>query len=158
MSGSATQLALTPEHWSVRWTYNLRYPAALLCTVLLGGVVVYTANAAVPGEALYPVKTAVLEPMLGAMYRGETGPATWSVMLLQRRVDEVVALQGASVSGERVDDVTQAVGQLQPHIDQVITATRALPVDADPKIRDHAWRAIAAGKEIINAHYSPVQK
>jgi hypothetical protein len=73
--------------WSVRtW---LRIPAiAVLAIFIAMGTGIIGAEAALPGDFLYPVKISITEPLIGALHFSPEAQAQWQVRLLARRARE----------------------------------------------------------------------
>src|SRR6185369_12191975 len=58
----------------------------------VGGVTSYAAAGALPGDAFYPIKVSVIEPMTGALAISPEAKAAWHVSLAETRVREVEEL------------------------------------------------------------------
>jgi hypothetical protein len=73
----------------------LRKPVAALALVLIvgvGGVTSYAAGGSLPGDALYPIKVSVIEPVTGVLAVSSEAKAAWHVALAETRVREVEEL------------------------------------------------------------------
>ena len=77
---------------------------AFAVLLLIGGSgVAYAAEGSVPGNALYKVKVAVIEPVQGALITSPAGQATWHASLASRRLEEATKLAVAN----KLDTETQ---------------------------------------------------
>ncbi|MDB5265817.1 MAG: hypothetical protein JWM39_530 [Parcubacteria group bacterium] len=77
---------------------------AFAVLLLVGGTgVSYAAEGTVPGNTLYPVKVAVIEPIQGALITTAKGQAAWHANLASRRLDEATTLAVAN----KLDPATQ---------------------------------------------------
>jgi hypothetical protein len=75
----------------------LRRPAfALVALVLMlgaaGGGVAYAAEGSLPGDALYSVKVALVEPVQTALIFSPSAKAGWQMTLAERRINEAATL------------------------------------------------------------------
>jgi hypothetical protein len=70
------------------------HPVAALCTLVLcvGIGTSFAADYAVPGQALYSIKTKVNEPILGALATTPSAKADWNAELTTRRLKEAEVL------------------------------------------------------------------
>ena len=86
-SESAPSVGWFAGQFSVR--YWLRIPAiAVLAIFIATGTCAIGAEAALPGDVLYPLKISVTEPIMGAFHLSPESRAAWEVQLLERRVHE----------------------------------------------------------------------
>ena len=90
---------------SYRWlTFAHRPIAAALCLVLIFGTgISYAAASALPGDALYAVKTYVNEPVRVALATSAEAKANVQIELAERRIDEAATLAAEG----RLDSQTQ---------------------------------------------------
>ena len=85
---------------------------ACMIFVLGGGVLAAAAENALPGDPLYTVKVSFTEPILGA-FKGKSKKqeAEWSMLLLERRLDEAESVATTPNAQRRVDPAAKAVGE-----------------------------------------------
>lgn len=90
---------------TVSWFVYLHRPiAAALVLVLISGTgVSFAAESALPGDALYAVKTKVTEPVRVALATGAEAKANVQIDLAERRIEEAATLS----SEGRLDEATQ---------------------------------------------------
>lgn len=74
---------------STRLTYVL---AAFIIFFMTGGSLIYASEKAIPGDALYPVKVAVAEPLRDVVVRKPEKRAAWEAEKAERRLKEAEAL------------------------------------------------------------------
>ncbi|MBX4216123.1 hypothetical protein KW797_04205, partial [Candidatus Parcubacteria bacterium] len=67
-------------------------PILIFIVFLVGGSVAFSAERALPGEALYHWKTDVNEPLGLALTRSKSGKATFAARLAGRRLEEAERL------------------------------------------------------------------
>lgn len=119
-----------------------RFPYALVASavLLLGGGVAYAAHGALPGDPLYPVKVALLEPA-EKTFRPQT-PTDWSITLVHRRLDEADRVASTTPSSKREAraalEVARAAQKVQVNLEALPTASKA--------------QATAAFNETLSAH------
>jgi hypothetical protein len=92
----------SPSHFiSIRsslYSYLSSYPRAvggiaLVLLVLVGTTgVTYASQDALPGDALYPVKVSLVEPIQGALITSPVAQANWQTELTSRRLSEAATL------------------------------------------------------------------
>ncbi len=93
-------------------TFFLKRFVALFSAVLIafstgGGVLVYAAEEALPGDALYSVKVSLSEPAIALFYRTPQAKARWAEKKLERRLREAEKLAlRASVDPEIEETIT----------------------------------------------------
>ncbi len=85
-------------------------PIAILLVLILGGGVSFAAEKAVPGDALYSIKTGVNENVRGAFTVGSESEANWEARLTERRLEEAGKLEAegkldADVEAKLASDV-----------------------------------------------------
>ncbi len=94
--GGAELPATVPSPWSfysfTEWFGQHRLAssvmAALLIVVLGGGGLAYAAEGALPGDALYPAKIALIEPIRGAFFVSPNARARFEAELVATRLAE----------------------------------------------------------------------
>ncbi|MEK6615715.1 MAG: DUF5667 domain-containing protein, partial [Bacteroidota bacterium] len=75
--------------------------AVVLFGVVGGGTLSFAAEAALPGDVLYPVKTGINEPVHRVVLFTPQEKADWDVRLVERRLDEISKLsESNSISPE----------------------------------------------------------
>ena len=84
----------------------------LMLVGAVGGTLSYKANAALPGDLLYPYKTEVNERLEHALARTDTAGATWDISLLKERLDEAQILaQSGRLDARAQTQVTENVNE-----------------------------------------------
>lgn len=88
------------------WTLFLYRPvaASLVLVLVVGSGVSYAAEGALPGDALYTIKTSVNEPVKVALASTAAEKAEVEIELTERRIAEATAL----AADDRLDDATEA--------------------------------------------------
>lgn len=88
------------------WTLFLYRPiaASLVLVLVVGSSVSYAAEGALPGDALYSVKTNINEPVKVALASSAEEKAEVEIELAERRIQEATAL----VADDRLDEITEA--------------------------------------------------
>lgn len=77
--------------------------AALLIVVVSGGTAAYASEDTLPGDALYPVKVGLAEPVQGLFIPDTKGKAEWHAVLAERRIEEGTTL----LASGRLDSATE---------------------------------------------------
>ncbi len=112
--------------------------ALVLLFALCGSGVAYAAENALPGDALYPVKVDITEPLRTVLMRTPKAQAAWQVQLATRRIDETAAL--ANSGRLATTTATALAGEFEAHAAAAggaINGERALnPVEADVTVAD----------------------
>ena len=128
-----------------------RFSYALIASALLifGGGVAYAAHSALPGDPLYPVKVALLEPA-EKTFRAQT-PAAWSITLVNRRLDEADRVASRASPSPKRDaraalEVANAAQKVQVHLER-------LPSPSPSKTE-----AVAAFNETLSAHERTLER
>lgn len=83
------------EHTSViahLWTILSRTMIAACAFVLVGAGASYAAEGSVPGDALYPLKVKIFEPIQSSLSFSDESRAKWETTRAQRRIKEAEAL------------------------------------------------------------------
>lgn len=91
------------------WLAYLRRPASITLAILLiltlsSGGIAYAAERALPGDTLYPIKVAVVEPVRVALAASPEASAALQMTFAERRVDEAATL----ASEGRLGTMTEA--------------------------------------------------
>ncbi len=106
-----------------RLVFSAILAAAVILVFLFGGVsaTALAAQSALPGDALYPVKTG-LEQTRVALASDAFDEAQLSLQFAQRRLDEINAL----IKEGRFDDITTAAQEFEAYTNQVIAALQVV--------------------------------
>ena len=88
------------------WTLFLYRPiaASLVLVLVVGSGVSYAAEGALPGDALYSVKTVINEPVKVALASSAEAKVEVEIELAERRIAEATAL----AADDRLDEITEA--------------------------------------------------
>lgn len=81
--------------------------AAVLLVIALGGGTTFAAQAALPGESLYPVKL-LSEGVQGALIVNEEAKIEWETALAERRLEEAARLASAGRLNEELEEQLRA--------------------------------------------------
>lgn len=122
----------------------IRLPvAAVLVFMVGGGALALAAEATTPGDALYPIKVSITEPLVG-VFRGTSkkNQAEWSMKLLQRRLDEAEAVATTPNAQRRSDPVAKALRQQTSEFLSAIDTL--LPGEENETLRREALRQFEA--------------
>lgn len=106
-------------------------PAFLIAAIvaLLGGGTSVAAENALPGEALYAMKTEVNERVVSALSFGKDAKAEWEARRAERRLEEVATLAN---EGELKTDVSVRIrANFKAHADRVQARVEALTAAGD---------------------------
>lgn len=99
-----------------------RYTASFIAIIfVLSGGIGYASNQALPGEALYPVKTEMTEKVEGFLVLGEKSKAKHEVKLAERRLEEATTLARTgkleeSLQVELQKNIEEHVAKASEHI------------------------------------------
>jgi len=86
--------------------------ATLGVFVLLGAGVSFAAEGALPGDLLYPVKTAINESIRGAFAVSSESKVKWQAELVGRRLEEAVELEASGKLDMKVkSDIAEEIGE-----------------------------------------------
>ncbi len=102
-----------------------RYAATVVaCIFVLSGSVGYASNQALPGDALYTVKTDMTEKVEGFLVLGEKSKAKHEVKLAERRLEEATTLARAgkleeSIQVELQKNIEEHVAKASEHITEL---------------------------------------
>lgn len=101
-------------------------PVSLAFVLLIGGGVVGAAENALPGDVLYPIKTAVNERAIGLFSNTPEEIAKYQTDLASRRLDEVtkLALAGRLTAESRVE-LEEEVSNHLAQVDEQVSALKA---------------------------------
>lgn len=95
---SYAEMHAVPARTSIRSPFSIlrvrmyaSVAAVLTLVVALGGTA-YASERALPGDALYPVKVGITEPLQTALVPSNRGKAAWHAILAERRLDEAAQL------------------------------------------------------------------
>lgn len=123
------------------------YAFALILLLAVGGTTAFAAEGALPGDALYGVKVAVVEPALGAFQLSDEAKASWRVHLLDRRLSEASELATKErLGGETADalsaEIASAAEDASAHINTLDKKNpgrgRQLSAELEATIEVHA--------------------
>lgn len=92
---TAADAVLQPSPWSFSLTAFYRYTMAFGLAALLITGTAYAAAGSLPGDALYNVKTRVVEPLALAAHWSPERKDEYKIALLQRRIRELEALKAS---------------------------------------------------------------
>lgn len=126
-----------------------RYGSFALALVLLvtGTGAAYASEGSVPGNPLYKVKVAVIEPVQGALITSPRGQASWHANLASRRLEEATTLAAAN----KFDESSQEYLQEQFEA-QVASSNQAADVLADAGKAEEALEARSDLEARMTAH------
>ena len=115
----------------VSWLYSPRFIIAALLLSIGGSSagISSSAESALPGDLLYPIKTRVVEPVQGALAISPMQKTAWAVAVTGERVQEAVTLAAAGRLSSSTQQELQA--GFQAHA-QEATAGIAELTDRDP--------------------------
>ncbi|MFZ2501035.1 MAG: DUF5667 domain-containing protein [Minisyncoccia bacterium] len=127
-------------------------PIALIVALLLGGGVTVSAEHALPGDALYPVKTQVNEKLAGLVAISTESKVAWDAKLVDRRLVEAEQLAAQSkfndaaktVIGESLKDI---VAQANEHL----SALQANDPEKAMRVSANISAALKAHDQILNS-------
>lgn len=71
--------------------------SGLVLLVAVGTTLTVAAESSIPGDTLYPVKIAVVEPIVGALQLTPQADVSWATRKTRRRLQEVVEMQDRKV-------------------------------------------------------------
>lgn len=104
------------------WFMSLRPAAAVLVAAVFiaSGGVSYAAEAALPGDFLYAVKTRVNEPLAGALALTAPAKTAWAMEVAGKRVQEAATL----AAGDKLDATTESrlLANFSEHAQEAIDA------------------------------------
>lgn len=126
--------------------------AAFAATLVFGSTVCAAAESAVPGDVLYPVKTAVNEPILEAWASlTPADRARWKVTQVNRRLKEMATLSDRkALTPDREEKLLQKIDertqQALEHIDALETAGQA---GSSAEIRALLGKALRKNEKLL---------
>jgi hypothetical protein len=128
--------------------YAFRFAVAFAVLVIMvgvGGGAAYAAQDALPGDALYPVKVAVTEPIEGALAASPEAKRAWNAKVAETRLDEAAALAKKGA-------LTAATSEeLAANFNAHAAAIPASDARFSSLVASKAGSVLAAGKESGNA-------
>ncbi len=129
--------------WSTQW--KAAYASLLL--VATGGQVCFAAEAAVPGDALYPVKININETVFSALALSPEAQTDWATTQAERRLQEAEEL----IARSRLTPDVQAIliEKIEWKMQEVAEGAAALEASGDPDASNEAAERIL---EIIQNH------
>lgn len=139
------------------WLAYLRRPAGIALAVLLiltlsSGGVVYASERALPGDTLYPIKIAIVEPVRVALAASPEASATLQMTFAERRVDEAATLASKGRLGTTTE-AALAANFTKNAIDASVTVAHERaqdPTAADVLTANFAAR-LAAYEDVLAA-------
>src|SRR3989338_7168889 len=141
--GRARLLIKRPFVHSLSTLFAKSMPVVLIVAVLLGGGVSYGAEHALPGDALYPIKVAVNEKVVGALTFSTAGKADWETKLADRRLTEAEEL----AVKEKLDESVKAelAAKFEDHVAKASRKFEEL------KAKDEGTAALEASSKLESA-------
>lgn len=91
--------------------------AVVLLGVVGGGTLSFAAEAALPGDVLYPVKTGINEPVHRVVLFTPQEKADWDVRLVERRLDEISKLSESNAITPEAKAIIES--RLEAYTDRV---------------------------------------
>jgi hypothetical protein len=137
-----------------RLAFAMRLVGALLAivmgTVSLGGGIVWAANASLPGDLLYPVKTTVEDARL-ALVSAPEHQVGLALQFAEERVEEIQTLAEA---GRQVPNV--ATARLERHIEQALVQAAWVPAEKMDSILDQIARRTRTQTQVLEQKQTQV--
>lgn len=157
-AGSAVSAPVRSPFSILRIRLYAGMTAAVLLIAALGGTA-YASESALPGDALYPVKVGIAEPIQTALVPSDRGKAAWHAILAERRLEEAADLAARGrLSTQTQDALAQNfnanVSASQMNADRLQhegDTSGSLSVRSDLEARLAAHAEILA---VIDAHYA----
>jgi hypothetical protein len=144
-------------HFSFRFFYSRAFVASALIFILIIGTgtsVTYAAGNSLPGQALYPVKVHVAEPIEGVVIAatgGTSGTANWQNTLAERRLTEASTLAAENKLASSTQ--TYLENQVALHVDQSNNDSAKLAAAGDTQaasdVRTNLEARLAAHAELL---------
>lgn len=138
--------------------------AALVLVIMGGAGIAAAAKNALPGEALYTIKTHFTEPMRAALTLRANDRAIYETELAAKRMEEAQALAGDGELDEQIQtdlaaDFDDHVQEIQDHVEQTQTEhfnqVQALLIQAKAKMKTHDYaQAAEFGRQATAAAYN----
>lgn len=118
---------------------------AIIVVLALGGGASFAAESAVPGDALYGVKTGVNESIRSAFATSAEAEARWESQLAARRLDEA---QQLAVDGTLTAEVaTQLRSEFQSHADAALAAAQETAAEGNAEVATQIKEEVRASLE-----------
>lgn len=129
----------SPYAGSLLGLFFSRAAVALAVLFVIGGGTAYAAEGALPGEPLYPLKVAVVEPAIGALQASPSAKAEWQVTLADRRLAEADKLAASDkledgTEDETADAVADALDKAQVSVEALAATDQEEGAQADAKL------------------------
>lgn len=113
----------------------MRTLSAALVVVFVFGGTAYAAEGAVPGELLYPVKTAVNERVRETLAVSDESRAAWHAEVVERRAEEAEVLVARGTLSEPVkEELAVAIETHAEHAEEFATRVRESDEDRGEKL------------------------
>jgi hypothetical protein len=142
----------TTLHFSFSWRYLVHQPLAmaLVLVLFLGSGMSYAAETALPGDALYTIKTMVNEPVRVALATNPEAHAEIQIELAERRIEEAVTLAAEG----RLESATEQtlVAAFEEHASYAAAEVEAIDSEDAPTATELSSRfetRLAAHAEVI---------
>ncbi len=122
----------------------IRVPVTAAFIFVIGtGALAAAAENALPGDPLYPIKISLTEPLLGRFQHfNKQQEAEWSMVLLERRLDEYEAIATTPNARKQVDPAAKALREQTSEFLNAIDTM--LPGEANEELRRMAVREFDA--------------
>lgn len=136
-----TERSIPLWRWQRRWAVAL---ATILILVLIGGSTVTASASSLPGDVLYPVKTAT-EKVQGFFTFGSEAKASFHMKLAQRRLNELELLTEGNrtipqsllnVMSKETDYAIEILGQNRPAKEELLAKLTGLTSDQSAVLRE----------------------
>ncbi len=130
-----------------RLTSIVRLPAVAMGLMLSTGLAV-AANNALPGDSLYPVKIAVLEPVIGSLQPTSSLRAAWSVEVLHRRLWEIDEIT-TRTDDDNAARLEVAEREVRAQAERVLNQAKELPLENSQELRTQAQRVMKVSSDSV---------
>ena len=131
--------SLPSMHWRLRWVGVV---AGIVAGTLIGVGVVTASNYSMPGDFLYPLKTASERVQL-MLTPSEVGKTEFHIVLAERRMQEIAEMSRRG-NTDQVAELVPMVGQHLEEVKQVLVTTGEAKVSEElkTKLEDSAVRRL----------------
>lgn len=128
---------------------------ALVLIIGMGSTLTVAAESSLPGDALYVVKTDIIEPVIDSLQWTNESQAAWAERRLERRLQESVALRSDGEPSD--DDVILSAQHIEEEIDRATHTATAIgnEGDAETSLDLHANIEAALDAHEIAERYIP---
>lgn len=112
--------SLVSPFWARPVFYNYSFGVLLLLFVVGGGASL-SAERAVPGDLLYPLKTKVNEPLRGAVIINQVRKIDWESEKIERRLEEAEVLSGQEdISEKNLQEIEKNIDKSLESLDKTL--------------------------------------